>query len=681
MLKKWNVSKGDKKLSAIISERHGVPKFAAHLLLTRGLTEAQELEDFLTKDAPLCDPFEFIDMEKAVVRIRKAIENGERIAVFGDYDADGVTATALLYSYLESCEANVLYMLPDRATDGYGLRMSTVDTLEQYGTQLIITVDNGISCYEEVEYAKSKGIDVVITDHHQPPDRLPDACAVVDPHRHDCGGAFKDFAGVGVAFKLVCALEGDDEFILDNYSDLVAIGTIADVVPLIGENRRLVMHGLESIQECNRPGIFALANKAGLGLRKYKTSDISFILAPRINAAGRVGKPDRAVRLMLSEDMDECSDLAEDLCEDNSRRLELEREMTADAWNYFDEHPEVLLNQVVIIVGNGWNKGVIGIFASRMCETLGKPCFVLSIENGVATGSGRSVEGFSLHSALCACSDLLVHFGGHAMAAGLTINEEDIEDFTNRINEYASSLDEMPVPVIEIDCVLPANMVDYSLYRDSCFLEPFGVKNPAPVIGMTELTITDIRSVGNNQHQRLTLEKNGCVFNAMCFKTLPENFNFNVGDIIDCVVSLDFNESYARQAGDNAALTRIIKDIRLSGIDVDKMNHEQRLFEKAMRGEALTQQEKQLIIPNRQQSGAVYLHVKDGYRGGLENLGARLFKQGIGYGAVLVSLEAMRDRGLIKMRQRANCHTISPVPVSEKVDLNESYIIKKLSED
>ncbi|MBQ6797546.1 MAG: single-stranded-DNA-specific exonuclease RecJ [Clostridia bacterium] len=678
MLRKWNIAKGNKELAALISERHGVPRFAAHLLITRGLTDEAELEDFLTKDAPLCDPLEFADMDKAVERILRAVDSGEMIGIFGDYDVDGVTATSLLYSYLESCEANVMYMLPDRAEDGYGLHMNTIDKFEELGVKLIITVDNGISAYEEVEYAKTKGIDVVVTDHHQPPERLPDACAVVDPHRSDCGGAYKDFAGVGVAFKLVCALDGDDEFVLENYADLVALGTVADIVPLTGENRRLVMYGLDSMKKGERPGILSLATKSGIGLRKYRPTDISFTLAPRINAAGRVGKPDRAVQLMLSDDPDECDELAQELCSENAKRVELERKMASDAWEGFDKDPSQLLDRVVLVVGEGWNKGVIGIFASRMCEALGKPCFVLSVEDGIATGSGRSIEGFSLYEALSACSEKLVHFGGHSMAAGLTIKAEDIEYFRQQINDYARMLGDMPAPTLDIDCLLPAKMVNLSLYRDSFFLEPFGAKNPAPVIGITDAVISDIKGVGENRHQRVTLKKDGASLTVMCFRMPSDNFHFKVGDKVDCAVALDFNESYACQAGDDAALTKIVKDIRFSDIDVDSMIKEERVFEKAMRGEELSDGEKRLIAPTRQQAGMIYMLVKDGFRGALEDIAGRVRANGIGYGMVLTALEAMSDRGLITVRRRASQYSISPADTSQKKDLFESEIMKRL---
>ena len=682
MLREWKVAKGDKALAASISENHGIPRFAAHLLIARGITGSDEVEDFLTQDAPLCDPLGFADMKKAVIRITDAINSGELIAVFGDYDVDGITATALLYSYLESCEANVMYMLPSRTEDGYGLRISTVDKLSACGVKLIVTVDNGISSFEEVEYAKTLGIDVVVTDHHQPPDRLPDACAVVDPHRADCRGEYKYFAGVGVAFKLVCALDGDSEIVLENYADLVALGTVADVVPLTGENRRLVRYGLDRMGKYDRQGILSLSVAAGIGLRKYRTNDISFTLAPRINAAGRIGKPDRAVMLMLSEEKDECDRLAAELCKDNSRRLELEKDISSEAWNSFDVSPEQLYDKVVIIVGQNWNKGVTGIFASRMCETLGKPCFVLSVENGVAIGSGRSIEGFSLYEALCACSEKLIHFGGHDMAAGLTLNEEDIEYFRQQINSYAGAFESMPIPKLEIDCVLPAKMVNVSLYRDSMFLEPFGTKNAAPVIGMTDCEIAGIRSVGEGgKHQRITLKKDGVQFNVMYFRMPAENLGYNIGDKVDCAVSLEYNESYAAQAGEEAALTRVVRDMRLSGLDTRRMAKEERLFESVMTGETLTDDEKKIITPSRQHLTAVYRFIaSNGYRGLLENMWGKLRDCGIGYGMMLTALEAMRDKGLLSIRRRSNIYSIFPARFPAKVDLNDSGIMKILLE-
>ncbi|MBQ4312893.1 MAG: single-stranded-DNA-specific exonuclease RecJ, partial [Clostridia bacterium] len=377
--------------------------------MSRGISEDSEIERMLMPmQQPLSDPFELIDMDKAVTRIRRAIDKHESMAIYGDYDVDGITATSLLYSYLCEREAKVTYMLPSRDEDGYGLHKKQIDELARFGVKLIITVDNGISAVEEVEYANSLGMDVVITDHHQPPDVLPDACAIVDAHRCDCPSSFKDYAGVGIAFKLVCALEGDSESVADKYADFVALGTVADVVPLRGENRSLVMRGLRLMQQESRLGLSVLMTFSSVNARRVSSGDISFVLSPRINSAGRIGKPDKAVRLMVSEDMEECRVIASELQSENARRHECERDIAKEAWQLIEKDRSILHDPVIVLCGEGWIHGVVGIFAARLCEQLGKPCIILSSDGEIAKGSGRCFGDFSLHEALTACAEHLI---------------------------------------------------------------------------------------------------------------------------------------------------------------------------------------------------------------------------------------------------------------------------------
>lgn len=675
-VKRWIVAQGNKEKSRELAARLNIAPFAAHLLVARGMSSPEQTDGmFVSDDQPLCDPMEFIDMDKAAARILKAVDEFERIAVFGDYDADGVTATALLYSYLENLDANVLYMLPERHGDGYGLHMGTVDRMAEQNVKLIVTVDNGISAYEEVEYANSLGIDVVITDHHQPPEKIPNACAVVNPHRADCTGGYKYFAGVGVAFKLVCAMEGDSEFISDNYCDLVALGTIADIVPLTGENKRLVRRGLESISSGERMGISMLKNMSGLGNRKVSSGDVSFKLAPRINAAGRLGTPERAVRLLLSDDMEECRDLANELEDENGRRTELQRTISDGVWSAAARDPSVLYDRVVVVSGEGWHKGVIGIFAAQMCEQLGKPCFVLSVDGDTATGSGRSVEGFSIYDALSACSDLLDFYGGHDMAAGMTVKKELIEQFRQAINEYAASFGDMPAPSVKVDCMLPPERVNLELYRDSLSLEPFGAQNSAPVVGVRECTIKEIRGLGDNMHQRVTLQKGGACINVMCFKRNGEFFPFRANDTVDCIMSLSMNEGYRQDP-----LTRTVLDIRLSSTNVEKIIEGERLFEKLMRGEKLTAGEIEELTPPRDQLAVIYTLLKAGYKGDMETLSARMAEKGVAHGRLRVALEAMNDRGVLSVRRRGNIYSISPRRTEGRVKLEESEIYKRLED-
>lgn len=680
----WNIAKGDKQKSTELAEKYSIPTFTAHLLASRGYTQPEQISELLVSDCyALTDPMGYADMDKAVRRIAAAIDKFEPIAVYGDYDADGVTATALLYSYLESCDANVLYVLPDRESGGYGLNNEVIDSFNEYGVKLIITVDNGISACDEVEYAKSLGIDTVITDHHQLPERLPDAVAVVNPHRPDCRGGFREFAGVGVAFKLVCALEGESEFILDNYADLIALGTIADVVPLVGENRVLARRGLESISRNERIGVNILKLNAGLGSGRVTASDISFYFAPRINAAGRLGKPDRAVRLLLSDDIDECRMLADELADENVRRQSMEKEIAAQIWQKLNADPSLMNDRVVVVSGEGWKKGLIGIFANRLCEALGKPCFVITTQDGVAKGSGRSVPGFSLVEALGACSDYLAMFGGHSSAAGLTLAEEDIDAFRTAINQYAADAGQMPFATIDIDCEIPLSRADIRLYRESQILEPFGAGNSVPVLCVRGCEIADIRAVGGNMHQRLTLRSGATTVTAMYFRMSGEFFHFKKGDVVDCVIELSYKDN-ASGSHERDNLTRIIRDMRPSGFEEASAARDERLFERHLRREELSAQEVELLLPDRECFSFVYsyLKTKGGYKGDLILLHWALSKinSKITYAKMLTVLEAMSQLGLISKMRSGAMWSVAVLPVLQKVRLEDAEIIWRLTD-
>ncbi|MBR5134976.1 MAG: single-stranded-DNA-specific exonuclease RecJ, partial [Clostridia bacterium] len=435
--RRWTFAPIDKEAAATLASECDIDAFLALLLTARGITDPEEAAALLEGEEELGDPFAFADMDAAVERIQTAIDRGEHIAVFGDYDADGVTATVLMVTYLREKGANVSYRLPRREEGGYGLHIDTVDAFARDGVSLIVTVDNGISSIEEVAHANALGIDVVVTDHHQPQGELPAAVAVVDPHREDCESEFKWYAGVGVAFKLVCAMEGDDEFALERYADLVALGTLADVMALQGENRRLVREGLALINRQTRVGLAALAEEAGAGGRRQTSSSAVFTLAPRINAAGRMGDPDAAVALLLSESPDEAAMLAKRIAQFNVERQKTETEIMAEVTAYIDANPDVMAQRVIVLSGQQWFSGVVGIIAARVLEKYGKPCILLSVQDGVAKGSGRSVTGFSLFDAIASCEDMLLNYGGHQLAAGLGLEPSRVDEFRRRINEYA----------------------------------------------------------------------------------------------------------------------------------------------------------------------------------------------------------------------------------------------------
>ena len=459
-MKLWNIAELDRQEANAIQNEYGLPAIIAMLLQTRGIKTREEIEDFLNNESEIASPFEIKDMDKAADRVQRAIESGEMICVYGDYDADGVTSTALLYSYLETVGANVIYYIPSRESEGYGMNIGAVDTLAEKGVELIITVDNGIAANKEIAHAKALGIDTVVTDHHMPIDELPDACAVVDLHRPDCPSKFKQLSGVGVAFKLIMALEGefcDVDMLLDNYADLLSIGTIGDIVELKGENRVFVKRGLQSIINSDRPGIAALIENSGLTGKPLTAGKVSFTLVPRINAVGRLGLSGKSVELLLTEDYEEAQQIAQAMGDDNAERRQIETEILQKIDIEIQQNPSLVLDKIIVIDGENWHQGVIGIVASRVKEAYGKPAIIISRDGDNAKASGRSVEGFALCDAVAECSDLLTHFGGHPMAVGLSLASENIELFRKRINEYANSNGSMPFDALKIDFKLKKN--------------------------------------------------------------------------------------------------------------------------------------------------------------------------------------------------------------------------------
>ena len=402
-MKIWNVSKLNREAAKSIAAQSGVPQLAACVMAARGIEDGESAAKLLPDSGELFDPFLMKDMERAVERITAAIESGERICIYGDYDADGVCSSTLLFSNLSDIGADVFYYIPSRLSEGYGMNFEAVDKIAQQGATLIVTVDNGISAIEEIEYAKGLGIDTVVTDHHKPGQLLPDAVAVINPHRADCGYPFKDLCGVGVAFKLVAAMVMDtisQEDLLCEYADLITIGTIGDIVPLVGENRLFVKKGLELIRTMPRPGISALIKACGIEPEKISSGRISFSLVPRINACGRLKLSQTAVELLLNEDEESAYESALELDGDNASRRKIEQEMLVEAVEIIDSRPDIKYQSIIVVEKEGWNPGVIGIVASRLREIYGRPVIVIGTSDGIAKGSGRSIAGFSLVDAV-----------------------------------------------------------------------------------------------------------------------------------------------------------------------------------------------------------------------------------------------------------------------------------------
>ncbi|UCF77700.1 MAG: single-stranded-DNA-specific exonuclease RecJ [Candidatus Eiseniibacteriota bacterium] len=491
-----------------------VPRAFAAILIGRGIDSTEKARGFLKPSiSSLCDPFLLPDMEKAALRILQAVQRREKTLVFGDYDVDGITSVFLITSFLREWGGEVDYMIPHRLREGYGLSGRGVSSAKKMGASLIITVDNGITAFDEVAEANSEGIDVIVVDHHEPASRLPDAYAVIDPKRPDSNYPFADLAGVGVTYKLIQALvEAAGREAPRNLSedlDVVALGTVADVVPLVEENRVLAKLGLEAIASSRKPGIEALKELSGLSGRKIQSEHIAFILAPRINAAGRMGDSDSGIRLLLSQDIDEARAIAEGLEDDNARRRQVDEETLQQALGKLEKTYGSELPAGIVLWSRKWHPGVLGIVASRLAEKFRRPTVLISVEGDTARGSCRSVEGFDVYDALSRCRNLLTGYGGHSHAAGIMLDKGDLDTFKDT---FVSMVDES---LRGID-VTPRLHLDYELHlsemneRLAMLLEqlaPFGVGNPEPVFVTSGVQVLDRSVVGRGSHLKLSVKQ------------------------------------------------------------------------------------------------------------------------------------------------------------------------------
>lgn len=680
-LKNWRVAKLDKESARRIACENDIAFFLAMMLEVRGVADKKSIAELLAEDFTLSDPLSFVDMEEAAKRIWSAIEGGEKICVYGDYDADGVTSTALLYLYLENCGANVTYYIPDRHAEGYGMNGAAVKQLAADGVNLIVTVDNGISANAEIDLATSLGMDTVVTDHHQPPEVLPQAVALVDPHRVDCRGTFKDFAGVGVVFKLICALEGpnvDVEFILENYADLILIGTVGDVVALRGENRYLVKRGLKYIKNTNNLGIREILSLAKLTEKPIGAYNIAFGVVPRINASGRLSTSDKLVELLTAEDAQKAQEIAAQVENENLRRKEIEQEILLQAEALLAREPDRMYRRVLIVEGKDWHPGVIGIVASKLLERYGKPTIVISMMNDVARGSGRSIEGFSLYESIKSCSSLLNRFGGHPLAAGFELKSANLYRFKEGINEFAKGFGAMPYVNLDIDCKLNPEALSVDLVNQLAPLEPFGKDNPEFTFGLYGMTICDLTFVGaEKNHLRLTLSRGSYKISAMKFFTTREEFSYSVGDEVDLAVKLSKSEFRGQES-----LTVIVEDIKMSALDNKTLLDEQRIFEALKRNEPVDKESLCTHTPSREDFSKVYrfLRVNAPLNMDVSVLFYRMREFGLSFCKLLVILDVMAECGLIELEIHADMYSINVQDVSGKVDLEGTSVMKILRE-
>jgi single-stranded-DNA-specific exonuclease len=654
-----------------LAARGGISLLAAKVLVAGGYDTVEKAAQLLGSGEPVefSDPMLIKDMEKACEIIGNEIENG-KICIYGDYDCDGITATAVLADYFGNMGADVCTYINERS-EGYGINKGAIDTIADMGVTLIVTVDNGISAIAEAEYCKERGIKLVVTDHHMPGDTLPDALAVVDPHRADDTSPYHDYCGCGLAMKLVAAMEGDSDFAAQQYADLAAVATIADIVPLTGENRHIVRTGLFYLENTERPGLSALVDRAGLK-KPFSSSNIAFGLAPRINAAGRIASPKDALSLLLCEDEDEALSRAEQLCEINDRRHSFEDRIIDDICAMIKKDPTLLDSRVLFFSGEGWHHGVIGIAAARIQDRFGKPCFLMTREEGGEyRGSARAFGDFSVFEALSFCgSELLEKFGGHSGAGGFTVTEEKLAPFRSALEEYAEKNVKYPlVPEIDVAAALSAADLTVENVEGLRILEPFGEGNPDPVFLIADALIDDVVPLKGGEHTKLRLSFSGTGMEALMFRQKTDEFPFKRGERVNALVSLSINEFGGRRS-----VSAKVVSLRRKGISQQKLIAAEDTYFRVRRGEIADKNVIAYVTPSREDIIPVYTAVT-GTHSPLD-LYSQLDTEKINYCKFLLSIDILDEAGLIVYDRFARC--ITPVADPARADLNETSTMKRL---
>ena len=682
--KQWNRAASAPQARAAM-EAAGVPPLAALTLCARGLDTPEKASAFLDAGrGQLLDPFLMKDMDRAAARVRRALAAGEHIAVYGDYDVDGITSTCLLTDFLRREGGTVIPYIPDRMEEGYGLNREAVAALRGQGVGLIVTVDCGITAVEEAACAASLGVELVITDHHECHDTLPEADAVVDYKRPDCAYPFDSLAGVGVAFKLICALEGDADAVLDRYADLIALGTVADVMPIVGENRIIVAAGLKKMASTSNIGLEMLLREAGMKHKRLTSSTISFVLAPRINAAGRMGRAELAAELFLTHDPVRAQELAASLCEQNKHRQHEENEILTQALTRLRKEYNPIEDKIIVLAGKGWHHGVIGIVCSRLCDRYGCPVVLISIdEDGTGKGSGRSIKGFNLFEALSSCSDLLERYGGHELAAGLTVGADKVDELRARLRAYAEehvSMAEL-IPQQNIDCMVRPESLTIPQIEALSVLEPYGMRNPEPVFCMKDMVVEDITPISSDRHVRLTLSKDGARFSAMWFGTGAGGLGFVEGNLVDAAFHLEINEFRGRRS---VQLT--VCDVQLSECEHLADQKLLNVYNTYMADGPLTAREARLLLPDRKDLVAVWRHIvcraEDGRLsvpdGALSRRVAWESRRDINIGKLFVCLDVFSESGLISYHFKEGMLNILLKPYEGKADISGSVVLATL---
>ena len=669
----WKVSQLEAgAVNALVGS--GYAPLAAIVLASRGIGDDRQARAYLDCNAPLLDPFLMTDMDKAAGRVGLAMSRGEKIAVFGDYDVDGITATCLLTDFLRRHGADVVSYIPGRLEEGYGLNPIAIHQLHAEGVKLIVTVDCGITAVSEAELCKQLGIDLVITDHHECKQTLPAAVAVVDPHRCDGGYPHKNLSGVGVAFKLASALCGSQEKVLEEYADMVCLGTVADVMPLQGENRVFVARGLESLAHTKRPGIAALMAECGCAPETVSASSIGFMLAPRINAAGRMGQIDLAVELFLTDDPDKAAEAARGLCELNRQRQAVESEIYRQAVSML---PMGKPPEAIVLADESWHQGVVGIVASRIAEEYACPTFLICLDGEHGKASSRSHGGFNLFASLSALSPLLESYGGHELAAGFTISRANIPEFRRQICALAAQYytDDVPRTVLDVDCAVSPELLTLHNVDSLQMLEPCGNGCPKPVLMMKNLTIDRISMVGGGRHMRLRLCSGHTYPNAIYFSANPQTVSIQPGDLVDVAFTPQVNEF------------RGTRTVQMNVIDIRPSCSAECLPDAApyrdMQRGNLTSGEAAALLPDRKMLALVwrYLDAANPVQESPMCLCRKIVRwsgQPLNLGQMLTCLDIFRDVGLLTVQRQHKYVSIRLTPGEGKADLSRSQTMQRL---
>lgn len=669
-MKKWVVKKPDKQISKRLEAECSVTPLCADVLAARGISSPKEAAEQFNADS-LSDPFLLKDMKQAAEIINNAIENFTCICIFGDYDCDGIASTAMLFSYLECMGANVFYMIPERC-DGYGLNESAVRRMHERGAELIITVDNGISSHIESDLIYELGMKLLITDHHQPGEFLPKAEAIVNPHRKDCPSPFKYLCGAGVVLKLIAAAEGGGyDTALNEYGELAALATIADVVSLTGENRFIVSYGLKLLENSERTGVNALISRSGIKFPLTSTA-AAFGLVPRINASGRFGSPLTAVKLLLTDDDDEAALLSEELEELNTQRKKEENSILSDISDAAAKNPKLLIERVLVLSGEGWHHGIIGIVASRILERFDKPCFIITKEGDISRGSARSFGGFSVFGALQYCDDLLIKYGGHPGAGGFSIETSKIPEFAERLQEYAkNTFDFMPLPDITADKLILPSEITIDNIRGLKVLEPFGEGSRQPVFAIGKASVSEIIPLSKGLHTKLRLLCAGKRLDALLFRHSPDEIFIKTGDCIDIMFTMDIQNFAGKES-----ISIILKDYRKSGLDQRKYFAAKDAYEKYRRQEALPLSYYEKICPDRNELIPVYKKILSG-KFSADTL-YMSFIPNLNYCKMMLCIDIFSELGLVRIDPYSQ--EIKAVKGAPKADLENSLILKDLKE-